>query len=404
MPRTAKLPFVHRTRLADGSPRFRGYCDVGKGPARKRVFSPTFDNERDAHEAAMLMRKRNETRIEAIDLDRACAILLEDVATKRTAGTVAWYYNHLGAVRAVIPGSTPLCAIVPETIERFIRVRQKDWARAPQLDPETGKVLVPGRHVKAATINADLRALHRVFVVAKRLDKLLENPVREVERPRADDVAMDWFTETEIRDLLQRVEWEPTRDLFTLFALTGMRLSEVARLTVASVKWPTSEIVIAGKTKTRTWPIRPALEAPLRRLVAAAEASNCPAKHLIPGRMPKDLTHKRATDRLGASKARILAAFKHQRELLGERRLHPHALRHTFGTALVRKPGVQLDTVMRLMGHSKITTTQKYLHLAGPTGESALDQLDVVPGLPASAAAAPETPPPPAALPSPAPV
>lgn len=381
MPRSARLPYVQRFTLADGTPRFRGYADIGEPPLKKRIFSRSFDNALDAHHAAMRMRRLHEQHVDAQDLDRAVAVLLEDVETKRTKGSVVWYRQHLDAVRRVIPGRTLLCQITRDTIERFIRTRQKDWVKEPVVDKETGKVVDPGRKVKAATIHADLRALHRVFAVARKANPHLVNPVSDVDRPRVAEVAMDWFGEAEIRELLGRVEYEPDRDLFTLFVLTGLRRSEVARLRVESVRFTTMEVIVAGKNRTRTVPIRPALEGPLRRLLARAEVSACPEKRLVPGRVLKDPERAKTKDRETASLLKINATFKLWRDRLGDRRLHPHALRHTFGTALVRK-GVPLDVVMRLMGHSKITTTQKYLHVAGVHSEEALDRLDVLPPAP----------------------
>jgi integrase len=42
------------------------------------------------------------------------------------------------------------------------------------------------------------------------------------------------------------------------------------------------------------------------------------------------------------------------------RRRHNHDLRHTFGSLAIRK--FDLVAVQAMMGHSKITTTQRYLH------------------------------------------
>ena len=44
-------------------------------------------------------------------------------------------------------------------------------------------------------------------------------------------------------------------------------------------------------------------------------------------------------------------------------RVHPHLLRHTFGTELVAS-GEDLDVVRRLLGHTDIKTTMIYLHAA----------------------------------------
>lgn len=40
--------------------------------------------------------------------------------------------------------------------------------------------------------------------------------------------------------------------------------------------------------------------------------------------------------------------------------IHPHMLRHTYGTHLMRTPNIDPKTVQQLMGHSDIGTTFKY--------------------------------------------
>jgi len=45
-----------------------------------------------------------------------------------------------------------------------------------------------------------------------------------------------------------------------------------------------------------------------------------------------------------------------------EKRVHPHLLRHTYGSHLAMA-GVDLPTIKELMGHSDISTTMIYAHL-----------------------------------------
>ncbi len=327
-----RLPYVQRRQLRDGSFRFRGYCQDADG---RRIFGPSFLTEAEAYESALDLRGESLNSADAEDLDHAIEALVVDLRAKRTTGTVRWYQDHLRAVRELIPGETSLHRITRETVEEFIRERL--------------------REVKPATVNADLRALHRVFAHAIRRGITRENPVRQVDRPRADAPAMDWFTDAELRALLARIVDQRSRDIALLFALTGVRRSEAARLEVGHVRLQLGQLVVPGKNATRVVPIAADLASSLRRLVAAASTK------LLPGG-----THE------------VDDVFRAIRKLLGDQRLHAHALRHTFGTALVRN-GVRPDVVMRLMGHRDIKTTLRYVHEVGEDGVQAVGLLRLLP-------------------------
>ncbi len=61
--------------------------------------------------------------------------------------------------------------------------------------------------------------------------------------------------------------------------------------------------------------------------------------------------------------------FERARDAAGLQRLRFHDLRHTYGSLLVAG-GIDLVSVKAAMGHSRITTTERYLH-ARPAGEQA---------------------------------
>ncbi len=54
-------------------------------------------------------------------------------------------------------------------------------------------------------------------------------------------------------------------------------------------------------------------------------------------------------------------------------RNHPHRWRHTYATSLVRR-GEDIHVVQRLMGHSNIATTTRYLHLSDADLLAAVDR------------------------------
>jgi site-specific recombinase XerD len=61
--------------------------------------------------------------------------------------------------------------------------------------------------------------------------------------------------------------------------------------------------------------------------------------------------------------AGLRTIFRYHRGLSGIAGGHPHALRHTFGTALA-EAGVDLAVMQALLGHAHVDTTARYIHLA----------------------------------------
>ncbi|MCA1682217.1 MAG: site-specific integrase, partial [Actinobacteria bacterium] len=61
--------------------------------------------------------------------------------------------------------------------------------------------------------------------------------------------------------------------------------------------------------------------------------------------------------------AGLRTVFRYHRELTGVRAGHPHALRHSFGTALA-EAGVDLAVIQAMMGHDHVDSAAAYIHLA----------------------------------------
>jgi len=70
--------------------------------------------------------------------------------------------------------------------------------------------------------------------------------------------------------------------------------------------------------------------------------------------------------------AGLRRVFRYHRELAGVPAGHPHALRHTFGTALA-EASVDLSVIQALMGHDHVDSSAAYIHLAPTHVRAAYD-------------------------------
>ena len=70
--------------------------------------------------------------------------------------------------------------------------------------------------------------------------------------------------------------------------------------------------------------------------------------------------------------AGLRRVFRYHREISGVAAGHPHALRHSFGTALA-EAGVDLPVLQALMGHDHVDSSAAYIHLAPAHVRAAYD-------------------------------
>lgn len=210
------------------------------------------------------------------------------------------------------------------------------------------------RRRKTASIKAFFGYLTSINLIPRDIAQQLVPPEREYNEPR-------FLTTQEYQALLRACAHEP-RDaaIIELILQTGIRLSEVARLTVDDVELParinrdpanTGSLYVQGKgRKNRTLPLNykacQALKAWLTIRPDVDHLSLFVTKFHEP-------VGQRAVERVVEKYVR--AAGLHN--------VSVHTLRHTFATHHVMK-GTNLKTVQEALGHADLKTTSIYVSTA----------------------------------------
>ncbi len=155
-----------------------------------------------------------------------------------------------------------------------------------------------------------------------------------------------------------------------LMLLSGLRSAEVLALRVSDVDIPRGWALATGKGDKE------------RRVPVDAEVAGLIQTYLLAER-PDAAADGTVTSRLfvvakGPNRGRPLtpeglrAVFRYHRERSGVTAGHPHALRHSFGTALA-EAGTDLAVIQALMGHDHVDSSARYIHLAPAHVRAAFD-------------------------------
>lgn len=216
------------------------------------------------------------------------------------------------------------------------------------------------RHAPA-TIARKLAAVRCLYRFWKRRGRVAANPWAGVRGPKQPQRLPDFLPIDEMFALLAAPDdtshlGTRNRAILEMLYAGGFRVSELTGLDVDDVDRAQGQALVTGKgRKERVVPVG-------SKALAALDAWLAVRPRLLPkGRVqPALFVGVRGTRLTVRQIARILDQAVARVALA--RRVHPHALRHTFATHLL-EGGADLRDIQELLGHARLATTQRYTHV-----------------------------------------
>ncbi|MCK4864035.1 MAG: site-specific tyrosine recombinase XerD [Gammaproteobacteria bacterium] len=218
------------------------------------------------------------------------------------------------------------------------------------------------REISARSRARLLSSLRRFYAYLLREKKIEVDPVALIDAPKLGRSLPKTLTEEDVESLLDTPDTSTLlglrdRVLFEVLYATGLRVSELVGLQMNEINLQQGVLRVTGKgNKERLVPL-------------GEEAINWLEKYLLNTRA--DLLKGQVTDALfvttrGAAMTRqafwyLIKRYAVQAEITTA--ISPHTLRHAFATHLLNH-GADLRVVQMLLGHSDLSTTQIYTHVA----------------------------------------
>jgi integrase len=220
--------------------------------------------------------------------------------------------------------------------------------------------------VRPATVNRGLTVAKHVLAKAVEWEMIAENPFRGVRNlgvPRRDERVLSADEEIKLLATCDQVRSRLLRPLVVLALNSGMRRGELLSLEWSRVDFDQRAIRITNAKSSagnRVIPMNTTVHTLLSGLAKGKTSPLVFPGNGTPGEKLLDLKKgfKKAVQRAGIQPIRF------------------HDLRHSFATRLVRA-GADIITVQQLLGHSKITMTERYAHSLADVKMAAVSRLDL---------------------------
>ncbi len=260
-----------------------------------------------------------------------------EVQKGASAHTLRAYRKDLEAFSAYVKKDTPDVGMID--VRGFVALQIKQG-----LNKTTA-----GRRL--ASVRSFLKFMHREGYIKSNPAKLVSTPKTQAALPRFLSVD-DAFTLIEKPEGIGFIHARD-RAILELLYSSGLRVSEIADLNTDDINTREGLVKVRGKGRKE------------RILPVGAKAVDAVKSYLVERILLKRKSGSLFLNRMGTKLSergvrRIVVKYARMVGING--RIGPHTLRHTFASHLLQG-GADLRVIQELLGHSSLSTTQKYTHL-----------------------------------------
>ena len=217
----------------------------------------------------------------------------------------------------------------------------------------------------AASVNRFIAAVRTMFSYALKFGYIKKNPALELKTVKLPKRVPNFMTRPEVNHLCEQpvnneLLWEK-RDhaLFTMMYSSGCRISEITNLKLDDFMDNYHSAIVTGKGNKQ------------RKVFFAQEARNALALYLQDRKKVLESHNIAEPTRqvfinqkgypLSVGGVRFIIS-KYSGAEGTNHHINPHAFRHTFATTMIGN-GADVRLVQEMLGHSSISTTQRYTHI-----------------------------------------
>lgn len=222
--------------------------------------------------------------------------------------------------------------------------------------------LLRNRGLSPVTVNIRLSSIRAMFNRLFNENVISENPVAKIRKLKVDEKKLFTLSDDQVRrvfSVIDKDSFAGYRDYCAMLTMLkcGLRSNEVAALEISDIDFDNGVILLPGaknkNRKTRTVPMSPKIVIELTQLITEArEYFGSDTKRVFTNQYGETLHDDRLRKRMDK--------YARTAGLKGECRASPHSLRHTFATNFLKNGG-NIRTLMSILGHSDLSTTQIYL-------------------------------------------